>query len=461
MENRPTVCLLGACEVTVEIMDIYSAEFLQASSASSAMIALNTDCTAAGLPPQIWISPEGDRLCTDKGIPYTVDSLALTLRTNLIPGCWKRDATSGEDEFCEVAAIPRSLLRGILENPDHWKGIPRLPADDDRPGNGFEVVDLSRIEASSEKPVVGRRVDGVALFYPGKVNVVFGDSEGGKTWLCLLATAQLLRAGRAVTYIDYEDSPRGIKSRLLALDVPASVLNDPELFLYMNPWGPIGDELKNQATRERLLGCDLVVVDAMTEALSAAGLNSNSDVDVAHWFNTFAKPIAALGPAVVIIDHTPKAADNKTQQTGSQHKKSAVDGCSVAVVNRKPFREGAEGYSALIVGKDRPGAVRSVSEDGKVFGLMRMDATTGPASLRIELPSPSLSAEDREAALDYLVAGIIEQREKAEEKVTVREVIKAFRAAGHQAKTAALEASIRRVRAAEDLVTPSRGDVTP
>jgi hypothetical protein len=110
----------------------------------------------------------------------------------------------------------------------------------------------------------------------------------------------------------------------------------------------------------------------------------------------------------------------------------------------------------LNVGKDRPGAVRAVSEDGKKFGLMRMDSTTGPASLRIELPSPGLTAEEREAALDFLIAQIIDERQKAGKSVAIKEVIKAFRAAGHKGTTEALEASIRRVRDVRDALPASR-----
>ena len=53
--------------------------------------------------------------------------------------------------------------------------------------------------------------DGVALFYRGQVNHVFGDPESGKTWVCLAAAADELRVGGSLPL-----SPIGLRgSRLL------------------------------------------------------------------------------------------------------------------------------------------------------------------------------------------------------------------------------------------------------
>src|SRR3954471_31571 len=81
------------------------------------------------------------------------------------------------------------------------------------------------------RPVSLRRVDGHALFYAGKVNVLFGDPESGKSWIAYAAVAQALGEGRRCTIIDVDhNGMREVISRLLALGAPPSALGDPERF---------------------------------------------------------------------------------------------------------------------------------------------------------------------------------------------------------------------------------------
>ncbi|QIP41098.1 hypothetical protein G9444_3854 [Rhodococcus erythropolis] len=54
------------------------------------------------------------------------------------------------------------------------------------------------------KPMVLRRSDGKYVFYDGQVNWVFGDPEGGKTWVCLACASEALNAGKNVIVIDLD-----------------------------------------------------------------------------------------------------------------------------------------------------------------------------------------------------------------------------------------------------------------
>ena len=47
----------------------------------------------------------------------------------------------------------------------------------------------------------------IDLFYPGRINMLFGDSGGGKTWLALYVIGDLMKQGRDAILIDYEDHP--------------------------------------------------------------------------------------------------------------------------------------------------------------------------------------------------------------------------------------------------------------
>ena len=59
---------------------------------------------------------------------------------------------------------------------------------------------------------MGRRNDGVGLFYPGKVHTVSSESEAGKTWLLLSVVLDELGRSNAVVYVDFEDDEGGMRA---------------------------------------------------------------------------------------------------------------------------------------------------------------------------------------------------------------------------------------------------------
>lgn len=205
-------------------------------------------------------------------------------------------------------------------------------------------------------PTVGRREhDGACLFYAGRLNVIFGEPESGKSWLMLAVLAERMLEGENVALIDYEDGPDGAVERLRVLGVPDDVVLS--LLRYVTP------EVKADrfALAALVSGCSVVGIDATTEAMSIEEKSSNSDVDVAAFYATLPKAVARLGPAVLLIDHVTKAWEGQNQQTGSQHKRAGVDGTSVKVECADPFVPGGGGMSRIIVTKDRNGAVREKS----------------------------------------------------------------------------------------------------
>jgi len=57
---------------------------------------------------------------------------------------------------------------------------------------------------TSPPPFYGRRTDGTALFYKGRVNGVFGDPESGKTWLAQVAGIEAMNDGDTFAMIDVD-----------------------------------------------------------------------------------------------------------------------------------------------------------------------------------------------------------------------------------------------------------------
>lgn len=88
--------------------------------------------------------------------------------------------------------------------------------------------------ADAPAPESLRRTDGIGLFYNGQVNLVFGDPESGKSWICLAAISEALSLGRRAVVIDLDhNGPSATVQRLLMLGAPEDALRDPE--------GPLAD----------------------------------------------------------------------------------------------------------------------------------------------------------------------------------------------------------------------------
>jgi len=208
---------------------------------------------------------------------------------------------------------------------------------------------------------MGLRIDGVGCLYPGRFNLLFGDSESGKSMVCFAWAVERLRVGEIVVVIDYEDSDDGLLQRLNDLgasweEIETWVTSDR--LRYVNPDGEPNDE----ALEKLCSGASYVVIDATTESVTSMGLNDNYGTDIAAWQRALPKKIAkTFGSTVVAIDHTPHGWENKDRPTGSQHKKSGVDGVQIKVENTMPFVQGKGGTSRLVVSKDRHASVRGVS----------------------------------------------------------------------------------------------------
>ena len=240
--------------------------------------------------------------------------------------------------------------------------IQTLPALKRLPGDSWKPVDLKTALASGDeapRPSIGS-VDGVdhGLFYPGRVNMVFGDSGGGKTWLALYVIGELMKQGRDAVLIDYEDHPTSQVARLEQMNVPRDTIL--QHLIYIQPserWTEQSEKNLSDACHDKDIA--IAVIDSTGEALSVDGVQPNSDDEVARWFRGCARYLAnQIGAAVVLLDHVVKSRENSRNSdfaSGSHRKRAAVNGAAYFIdVIQAPSRD-SDGSFKLITRKCRFG----------------------------------------------------------------------------------------------------------
>jgi len=248
-------------------------------------------------------------------------------------------------------------------------------------------------EIEQPEPEFLARNDGHRLFYRGKINALLGESESGKTWVALLAVKQALEIQQKVIYLDFEDSGKGILSRLRSLGLENRHFAN---FTYANP-----DQ--NLTLNERMdlvdalteIVPELIILDGVNAAMTLLALDLTSNRDATFFSQQLLKPLALSGACVITIDHVPKSKDNRGNYAiGAQAKRADINGCAIAVEVTQPFGKCMNGELNLKVTKDRPGAVREHSKEAKFAGTVEL-RSTAEGMVTMTIISPQMVAGDR------------------------------------------------------------------
>lgn len=204
------------------------------------------------------------------------------------------------------------------------------------------------------RPTVGDVPGKPALFYPRAINTIFGNNNAGKTFFMEAVVIQELMKQHHVMWIDFEEfDPGPIAERLARLGVDVDLL-EKYLDVYI-PTGPIRQSYVDfWLTEAREKRTSLVVVDSLGEVLGRKNRNENFDGDVATTMDEIFRPIAAQGPAVVLIDHISKSSDG-TSAAGSKRKGAAINGSAYFLEAIVPFSKNQAGTSRLTCAKSRHG----------------------------------------------------------------------------------------------------------
>ncbi len=217
--------------------------------------------------------------------------------------------------------------------------------------------DLDPIE-----PSILHRDDGKALLYAGHVNALVGESESGKSWIALMACVEEMRGGRNVVFLDFEDSPRNVVARLLALGLDTETVR--RHFDYIGPDTTMGpaekDELFNLLDAKEP---SLIILDGVNAAMSLLGLDLEKNKEVTQFYQWLLKPLANTRATVITVDHVTKNKDARgLYAIGAQAKRAMVDGAMLGVSTVDRFGRGRIGKLDIEVLKDRNGGVLALSE---------------------------------------------------------------------------------------------------
>jgi hypothetical protein len=234
------------------------------------------------------------------------------------------------------------------------------------------------------RPIHLRRSDGVPILYEGSLHAISGEPGCGKSWIALATAKSIIDTGHGVVVLDYESSPQRVASRLLALGA------DPDLvsaqLSYLTPLGLFGlaelDHLRGLVQG----GSALVVVDSVSEAMAAAGLDENLAGDVLGWAESTVRPLARDGATVLLIDHVTKSqGDRGRWARGSGAKLALIDGVAFALTATKGFSRQGSGSASLVVAKDRDGCVGAV---GDTVAHVTFEVRRAGDAVRVRLDPP-------------------------------------------------------------------------
>ena len=242
-------------------------------------------------------------------------------------------------------------------------------------------------EAEEPAPEFLARNDGHRLFYRGKINALLGESESGKTWVALHAVAQSLHLQEKVNYLDFEDSGKGILSRLRALGLEDRHF---ENFTYANPDQNLTlDERIDLIDALMEIVPELIVVDGVNAAMTLLNLELTSNRDATFFSQQLLKPLALSGACVITIDHVTKSKESRGNYAiGAQAKRADINGAAIMCEVVLPFGRGMSGELTLKVTKDRPGHVRANSKEAKFAGTVQLKSSaTGSVEMTILAPN--------------------------------------------------------------------------
>jgi hypothetical protein len=266
----------------------------------------------------------------------------------------------------------------LLTERPAWDG---QPMHDDTINEAPSHTDLAWVLTGErpqiESPKYLTRTDGAALFYSGKLNILYGQPESGKSWVAYSAAVEALNNSRvAIIDADYNGAV-AVVDRLLRLGAKPEDIANPDRFRLIEPED--GTELRKAIRSLVEWNVELVILDSLGEIVPMLGLKSLDNDEVTNAIRQVVVPLKAAGACVIAIDHLPKPKTETKSgaefSIGAMAKKRACDGAMILCEISKILAPGLIGQINMTVTKDRHGQLRKNCIKGDRVGIFTLDST--------------------------------------------------------------------------------------
>lgn len=196
--------------------------------------------------------------------------------------------------------------------------------------------------------------------YAARVHSLQAGPGVGKTTVALALCKILIEHQLKVIYVDYENGREPLADRCAALGMDADLV--AKHFIYREQFDWVDERSFDRYMRKQRPS--MVVIDSMTDALVANGVNEMSGHEVTAFMTKFITPIAHRhGSACLILDHLTKSSVGKSDERyarGSSVKLDQVDAAIRLELADKaqPFNRDHGTDLRCTVTKDRGGGLR-------------------------------------------------------------------------------------------------------
>jgi hypothetical protein len=206
------------------------------------------------------------------------------------------------------------------------------------------------------------REDKQFMFYAGKENAIYGETESGKDMLLAETAAQAIEFEQSVCWIDFEEGDEiDIAHRLKEMGSSRDAVCDQFLFRFSTPedveaaQDSVWDAVENE--------CQLVIFNGLQSAYGLFGWELFDPNSPVMFRRALVAPLLKRNCCVITTDHITKvSADGKSNGSryaaGGIAKLNWVNGAAYMLEAVEPIIRGAVGRSRIILTKDRPGSVK-------------------------------------------------------------------------------------------------------
>jgi hypothetical protein len=234
-----------------------------------------------------------------------------------------------------------------------------------------------------------------------------GEPEDGKSWVMLWCAVQLLDLDdeARVLIMDGEMGSTSVAVRLRALGLDAGTAE--ARVTHVNLSSVAREHFEQFVVWATAMRFDLIIWDPIAHHLAGAGMDENSNSEVAEWVARVVNPLLRQGATVIGVDHIVKSGDGNGYARGAGNKKARA---RVVYEFDKKVSFDRETVGHIIVRVEKNSDAADIPREREIFlGGRAGDGFVFKVSDR-EPPPPTVDRrrEQRRVIVDKAVAALSE-----------------------------------------------------